>query len=132
MGSLQAAQVRTRSLSLELTCYMLDCGMRPYWMDDTVDTVSDGLIGGEVQRRHHGAERHLTWFGLSARAGATAGKNRQPSAPCDAGARVRERTRHQHCVYSNDPALREPAENSDSHLLTPDRAGEGHLLSKKV
>ena len=35
-------------------------------------------------------------------------------------------------MVSNDPALREPAQNSDSHLLTPDRAGEGHLLSRKV
>ena len=34
-------------------------------------------------------------------------------------------------MYSNDPALRELAESSDSHLLTPDRAGEGHLLSEK-
>ena len=33
--------------------------------------------------------------------------------------------------YSNDPTLRELTESSDSHLLTPDRAGEGHLLSEK-
>ena len=34
--------------------------------------------------------------------------------------------------YSKDPVLREPAESGGSHLLAPDKAETGHLLSKKV